>query len=486
MISIKGRERELVVVSNRLPFSRSRDAEGRLVWEKSAGGLITAMEPILLDANGIWIGWDGFADGSAERQETGLIDVRDIKPGEKAARKRDRSYRMAYVPIGADEVEGYYNHFSNGTLWSLFHYFFEKCFLEYTAWETYCRVNERYARYIEKIASKDDFIWIQDFHLFMVPHYLRKIRPGQEIHFFLHIPFPHIDIFRILPWQEQILDSLLSCNSVGFHHRQYLKNFTEAMEAHEKNRRTEEERTAGCSIKPSFYVNPISVDFDAIDGISRKPEVIARKEDILKQTACPKLILGVDRMDYSKGIRERLLGLELFLDRHPEFREKFFYYQLVIPSREGVEAYVTFKKEIEELIGRVDGKFSTGLWTPVHYQYGTLPLEELVAFYLAADVAIVTPLRDGMNLVCKEYVAAHSDNEGVLILSKFAGAIAEIKNCLAVNPYSVEDIADAIYEALIMPSEERRKRMSKMRRNIRANDINNWFRNCKRYFEMTS
>jgi trehalose-6-phosphate synthase len=195
------------------------------------------------------------------------------------------------------------------------------------------------------------------------------------------------------------------------------------------------------------------------------------------------LILGVDRIDYSKGIKERLLGLELLLDEHPELKEQFFYYQLVVPSREDVKTYRTLKKEIDEIIGRINGKFSTGLWTPVHYNYGTVPFEELVALYSSADIAIVTPLRDGMNLVCKEYVAAHSDNEGVLVLSKFAGAIAEIKNCLPVNPYSIEDIANAIFQALHMPHQERKKRMIKMRNNIKTHNINTWLENCLKHFE---
>ena len=364
-----------------------------------------------------------------------------------------------------------------------FHYFFEKSFLDYSAWETYAAVNKRFAACIDRVAAENDIVWIQDFHLFLAPYYLRQLRPEQEIHFFLHIPFPHMDIFSILPWQRQILRSLLCCNTVGFQHRQYLKNFLGAVDVYLKEKSIPKDKTIEENIKTRFFANPISIDFELLDRTSRKPEVIARKEEILQQAACPKLILGIDRIDYSKGIKERLLGLEQLLNEHPELAEKFFYYQLVIPSREDVETYKTLKKEIDEIIGRVNGKFSTGLWAPIHYNYGTIPFEELVALYLASDVALVTPLRDGMNLVCKEYVAAHSDNDGVLVLSKFAGAIAEIKNCLPVNPYSIEDIANAIYQALHMPVEERRRRMGRMRRNIKFNNIGIWLQNCLRYFE---
>jgi len=412
------------------------------------------------------------------------MDMNETCPADSNYAGDGKSYRIGRVPLGRSEFEEYYNHFSNGTLWSLFHYFFEKCFLNYDAWRTYCRVNERFACYIDKLTSKDDIIWVQDFHLFMVPYYLRKLRPDQEIHFFLHIPFPHIDIFSILPWQDRIIESLLCCNTVGVHHKQYLKNFYGAMDAYKKRAKSEGRKAVREAENTYFYVNPISIDFDLIDRTSMKPDVRKRREEIKKQSACPKLILGIDRIDYSKGIIERLNGLKLLLEKHPELREKFFYYQLVIPSREEVKAYRLLKRRIDELIGWINGNFSTGLWSPIHYNYGTVPLDELVALYSAADVALVTPLRDGMNLVCKEYVAAHSDNDGVLILSKFAGAISEIKNCLPVNPYSVEDIANAIYQALHMPEGERKKRMSMMRKNISDNNIKIWLERCLQYFEI--
>jgi len=484
MLKLKGKDRGLIVVSNRLPFTRRKNKKLQYVWKKSTGGLITAMEPILLDVRGMWIGWDGVIETDPESFSPNLMDMNETCPADSNYAGDGKSYRIGRVPLGRSEFEEYYNHFSNGTLWSLFHYFFEKCFLNYDAWRTYCRVNERFACYIDKLTSKDDIIWVQDFHLFMVPYYLRKLRPDQEIHFFLHIPFPHIDIFSILPWQDRIIESLLCCNTVGVHHKQYLKNFYGAMDAYKKRAKSEGRKAVREAENTYFYVNPISIDFDLIDRTSMKPDVRKRREEIKKQSACPKLILGIDRIDYSKGIIERLNGLKLLLEKHPELREKFFYYQLVIPSREEVKAYRLLKRRIDELIGWINGNFSTGLWSPIHYNYGTVPLDELVALYSAADVALVTPLRDGMNLVCKEYVAAHSDNDGVLILSKFAGAISEIKNCLPVNPYSVEDIANAIYQALHMPEGERKKRMSMMRKNISDNNIKIWLERCLQYFEI--
>jgi alpha,alpha-trehalose-phosphate synthase [UDP-forming] len=483
VIKLKGKDRALVVVSNRLPFTRHTDKKGRDIWEKSAGGLITAMEPILLDVNGMWIGWDGRIEPNPEKVAAGVIDLKDTGSAAESDTASGRSYGIGCVPITEKEYEEYYNAFCNGTLWALFHYFFEKCSLDYNAWRTYCAVNERFATYVDKLASRDDIIWVQDFHLFMVPYYLRKLRPDQEIHFFLHTPFPHIDIFDILPWQDRIIESLLSCNTVGFHHKQYLRNFHGAVDAYRKRAKRDDRPATGPLKGAGFYVNPISIDFDLIDRTSRKPNVRARREEIKKQSACPKLILGIDRIDYSKGIVERLMGLKLLFENHPELKEKLFYYQLVIPSREDVKAYRHLKRKIDELIGQINGTFSTGLWAPVHYNYGKVALDELVALYSAADVALVTPLRDGMNLVCKEYVAARSDGDGVLVLSKFAGAIAEIKNCLPVNPYSVEDIANAIHQALHMPEPERKKRMKKMRDKISDNNINSWLERCLRHFE---
>ena len=485
MIKFKGKNRGLVVVANRLPFTRTVNDKGKTIWKKAAGGLITALEPILLEANGIWLGWDGFpAKDLKKHEKIDLIDVKEVESKEDAKRKGGKSYRIGCIPITTKQIDAYYNRFSNGTLWALFHYFFEKSFIDYSAWRTYLEVNKLFAGYIDKVAKKDDIVWIQDFHLFMVPYYLRKLRPKQEIHFFLHIPFPHIDIFSILPWQRMILESLLCCNTVGFHHRQYLRNFGEAVERYRREKKASGEKTIEEGTRTHFYVNPISIDFGLMDRTSRKPEVMKRTEEIRSEAKCPKVIVGVDRIDYSKGIKERLLGLMMLLEEHPDLKEQFFYYQLVIPSREDVKSYRNLKKEIDEIIGRLNGKYSTGLWSPVHYNYGTVPFEELVALYLSADIGLVTPLRDGMNLVCKEYVAAHSDNDGVLVLSKFAGAIAEIKNCLPVNPYSIEDIANAIYHALQMPKAERKKRMIKMRNNIKNNNINTWLQNCLHHFEL--
>jgi len=471
MIGIFGKDKKLIVVSNRLPYYRKVDEWGKSSWHKAAGGLITAMEPIVKEANGIWLGWDGHPEEKGEFKDLQLLSSKELLAEDPHRNIGDGSYQIGHIPIVAKEVEEYYDRFSNSTLWALFHYFFEKCAIDYTAWETYKEINQRFAAYINQVASEEDIIWIHDYHLFLTPQYLRQMNPKLKIHFFLHIPFPHIDIFSILPWQKTITKSLLCCDTVGFHHQQYLKNFEEVVENNQEPFTTR------------FYVNPISIDFDLIDKTSRKPEVLKRKEEIRKTANCPKMMIGVDRIDYSKGIKERLLALELLMKESPQLKGQFYYYQLVVPSRESVESYQKLKKEVDEIVGRINGCYSSDLWEPVHYHYGTVNFEELVALYSASDIALVTPLRDGMNLVSKEYIAAQSDDDGILILSKFAGAFAEINECLAVNPYSIEEIKEATYRALHMPQSERVERMKKMRQNIQAHDINNWLQKCLKHFE---
>ncbi|MBN1492896.1 MAG: trehalose-6-phosphate synthase [Candidatus Omnitrophica bacterium] len=478
------KQHKLIVISNRLPFYKVTDETGTTRWKQATGGLITALDPVLRKTRGVWLGWDGSAHSSVTQTPIPLIDVREIDTHEHLLGDEPGYYYIGNIPISAEEVEEYYNRFSNGTLWSLFHYFFEKSSINYASWNAYYEVNYRFAQHLESVTTPDDIIWVHDFHLFLVPFFLRKLRPQQMIHFFLHIPFPHLDIFSIIPWHKQILESLLCCNTVGFHHKQYLRNAREAVKLYKKEKLSTGTVTIEDGIDTRFYVNPISIDFDRFDTTARSAEVIARKEEIRTQCGCPHLLLGVDRLDYSKGIKERLLALEHLLEEHQELKGQLAYYQVAVPSRENVEAYQTLKKEVDEIIGRINGKFSTGVWSPIHYIYNVVTFEELVALYSAADIALVTPLRDGMNLVCKEYIASHADNDGVLILSKFAGAIAEIKNCLSINPYSIEDMSSAIYCALHMSLKERNRRMIKMRRNIRLNNIQSWLKNCLDLFNI--
>ncbi len=468
----------LIVVSNRLPFIKSIDDRGQEKWEQATGGLVSALDPVLRQTNGVWVGWEGYPNDDFSRDHFSLTDIRDLGLTKNLWGVSEGHYYIANVPLTTDEIDEYYTRFSNSTLWSLFHYFFEKSSIDIESWETYFSVNNRFANYINKISKPNDTIWIHDYQLFLVPLFLRKMRPDQNINFFLHIPFPHSDILSILPWKDQILESLLACNSVGVHHPQYKRNILASLSDYHREKKIKASVFKSQLNNTNFYVNPISIDYERWNKASMGEEVETRCQEIKKQNNSRKLILGVDRLDYSKGIKERFLALEYLLDNNPEYSEQFSYYQLAVPSREAVGAYKQLKREIDEIVGRINGKFSTGSWSPIHYMYNNVSYHELVSFYKAADIALVTPLRDGMNLVCKEFIAAHSDEDGILILSKFAGAIAQIKNAIAVNPYSIAELANALDLALKMTEKERKSRMKKLRNNIKSNSIHDWLNNC--------
>ena len=450
---------KLIVASNRLPYYQNQKQE----WIRASGGLINAIEPIVINTGGVWIGWDGHPS-----KEFAEYQVNTLSP--KASLLQD-SYKICSIPLSTQEITEFYDHFSNETLWALFHYFFEKCSIDDSSWETYKVINQRFAQHIDQIANDCDTVWIQDYHLMLVPYYLKKRRPKLKLHFFLHIPFPHVDIFSILPWGDKIVESLTFCNSIGFHHPQYLSNFEGIVEK--------------LNIKARNYTcfaNPVSIDFELFNAASRKESVIQKKEAFKKSMGDLQILIGVDRIDYSKGIPKRLSAIEELLKTRPNLKETFVYYQQTVPSRENVASYQALKKEVDELVGRINGAYSTDNWRPIHYHYGTTDFEQLIAHYLAADIALVTPLRDGMNLVCKEYIATHSDNSGVLILSKFAGASSEIKDCISINPYSIEDIKNSMIYALEMPEKERSSRMKNMRAVIKKHDIKNWWHQCNHYF----
>lgn len=450
---------KLIVVSNRLPYYKNEQKD----WVRASGGLINAVEPIVIDTGGVWIGWDGHAS-----QDFVSYQVNQFSP--KTSHLPD-SYQIQCVPLSEEEINEFYDHFCNETLWALFHYFFEKCSIDDNAWETYKLINQRFAKSIDRVAGDDDTIWIHDYHLMLVPFYLKHIRPQLKLHFFLHIPFPHVDIFSILPWADQIIKSLTLCDSIGFHHPQYLSNFEGVVQS-----------LGIQELQSKTFFNPISIDFDLFDSASKQSKVIENKALFKESVSDVQIILGVDRIDYSKGITERLLAIENLLETKPDLKETFIYYQLTVPSRENVASYRGLKQQVDELVGRINGSHSSDTWRPIHYHYGTAEFEKLVAYYLAADIALVTPLRDGMNLVCKEYIASHSDERGILILSKFAGAFSEIKDCMSVNPYSIKDIKHAIIKALSTPEDQRVEGMKKMRNTIKNHDIHSWWKKCSQYF----
>jgi trehalose 6-phosphate synthase len=450
---------EFVVVANRLPVDLEKLPDGSQRWKRSPGGLVTALEPMLRSREGAWVGWPGLADADVEPLvEDGL--------------------QLHPVRLSAQEVEEYYEGFSNGTLWPLYHDVVERPAFHRHWWQAYVRVNERFAEVVAEVAARDATVWIQDYQLQLLPAALRRLRPDLRIGFFLHIPFPPTELFMQLPWRRRIIEGLLGADLVGFHTPGGTRNFrwlatrlTDATPGAGRNEVTYGDRT----IKLGAF--PISIDSAALDRLSRTPDVLERAKQIRADLGDPaKVVLGVDRLDYTKGIDVRLRAFEELLGEGRVDPEDVVMIQLATPSRERVEHYQKMRNDIEQSVGRINGEYARVGHPAVHYLHQALPREELAAFFVAADVMLVTPLRDGMNLVAKEYVACRHDNGGALVLSEFAGAANELKDAILVNPHDTDGVKNALHVALTMPREEGTKRMKALRRQVLTHDVDRWAR----------
>jgi len=440
----------LVVVSNRLPFTFSR-AGRRWKAEPGSGGLVTALLPVLRNRGGTWVGWPGAA-GSSREIATAL-----------ASAGSEAGYRLAAVPLSEEEVRDFYVGFSNEVIWPLFHDLPSYCRFEPEYWKAYVGVNRRYARAVHARANRGDFIWVHDYHLMLLGAELRRLGTRARMAFFLHIPFPSPDVFMKLPWRSAVMDALGQFDLLGFQTARDVRNFTACAQA------------LGRPV-PKVGHFPISIDYNAFMRRAAAPDVAAKAQELHRVLPNRRLVLGVDRLDYSKGITLRLRAFQTLLRRHPELRGKLSLMQVVVPSREDIGQYHRMKTEIEQLAGRINGEFARpGGWVPVWYEYRSLSRLELLAYYRAADIALITPLKDGMNLVAKEYCACSIEEDCVLILSEFAGAAAQLGGgALLVNPYDVEGVAEALRTAYSMPESERTARMRGLRRSIRRQDVFWW------------
>jgi trehalose 6-phosphate synthase/phosphatase len=375
------------------------------------------------------------------------------------------------VPLSDHEVSLYYGGFSNRTLWPLFHYFVGRTRIDGASWRVYERVNERFAEVTAAGLADGALVWVNDYHLLLVPQYLRRLAPRSRIAFFLHIPFPAADVFRVLPWSRQLLRGMLAADLVGFHVPAYAEQF---LVCAERLLGCEVDRSAGLvrfeGREVSAQAHSVGIDAAALAALAGGGGAAPAARDGGRVAE----ILGVDRLDYTKGIHERLLAVERLLEGYPAYRRRVVFTQLLVPSRERVAEYGQLKREIDETVGRINGRFAEPGWSPIRYLVGALPPEQLLPLYRQADVALVTPLRDGMNLVAKEYCAAQLENDGVLILSELAGAADELQEALIVNPFDIDAVADALHRALAMPEDERRARMSALRDRVRANDVHAW------------
>jgi alpha,alpha-trehalose-phosphate synthase [UDP-forming] len=452
---------DFVVASNRLPVDRVIDETGEPNWRPSPGGLVTALEPVMRRTDGAWVGWAGQPD-----LELDPFDWDGI--------------RIVPVKLTDDDLENYYEGFSNDTLWPLYHDVIAPPSYHRVWWDSYVSVNQRFANAIAAMSAEGATVWVQDYQLQLVPRMLRQARPDLTIGFFNHIPFPAYGIFSQLPWRTQIIDGLLGADVIGFQRVADAGNFSRAVR-----------RLLGFSTKspvievpprgplPSRRVIarafPISIDVDSFEDLARSPEVQARAAQIRHDLGDPKTImLGVDRLDYTKGIGHRLKAFGELLEDGRLKVEDVTLVQVASPSRERVETYRQLRDEIELTVGRINGDYGTISHQAVSYLHHGFPREEMAALYLAADVMLVTALRDGMNLVAKEYVAARFDDDGVLVLSEFTGASDELRSALLINPHDIDGLKDSIIRAVEMPRAERRKRMKALRKRVRENDVTHW------------
>ncbi|PYJ51016.1 MAG: trehalose-6-phosphate synthase [Verrucomicrobia bacterium] len=455
----------LILVSNRLPFALERAGTDEWIVTLSAGGLVSALAPVLRGRGGTWIGWPGVAG--------------DIPNAPFAEATRDAGYEVVPVALSEAERDEFYYGYSNEVIWPLFHDLQNFCHFEPTFWETYKAVNERYAEAIARHCQPGDFIWVHDYHLMYVAQALRERDVHAALTFFLHIPFPPFDIFAKLPQQQRLLRALLQFDLLGFQTRRDLRNFLQCVRRVLPDAEVlpssglQRIRSSGRTIRAGSF--PIGIDFESFEKGAASEEVARRARELRAAFPGCQLMLGVDRLDYSKGIPERLRAFRVALERHQELRGRVVLIQAVVPSRVEIPRYHEFKGRIDRLVGDTNGRFSTDTWLPVHYRFRSLDRDDLLAHYRACEIALVTPLKDGMNLVAKEYCACCVEkNDGVLILSQFAGAAEQLKPAVLVNPYDVEQVADAIFKVFRMSDAERRARMKRMRRIVHHEDVFWW------------
>ncbi|MGH3521232.1 MAG: alpha,alpha-trehalose-phosphate synthase (UDP-forming) [Mycobacterium sp.] len=459
-------ESDFVVVANRLPIDMERLPDGSTTWQRSPGGLVTALEPLLRRRRGAWVGWAGIVDADEEPIEAEELQLHPVR-------------------LSADDVAQYYEGFSNATLWPLYHDVIVKPIYHREWWERYVDVNRRFAEATSRAAAAGATVWVQDYQLQLVPKMLRELRPDLTIGFFLHIPFPPVELFMQMPWRTEIVEGLLGADLVGFHLPGGAQNFlilSRRLVGANTSRgsvgvrsRFGEVQVDSRTVRVGAF--PISIDAGDLDHKGRDRNIRRRAREIRAEIGNPrKILLGVDRLDYTKGIDVRLKAFAELLAEGRAKRDDTVLVQLATPSRERVESYQVLRNDIERQVGHINGEYGEVGHPVVHYLHRPVPRDELVAFFVASDIMLVTPLRDGMNLVAKEYVACRSDLGGALVLSEFTGAAAELQQAYLVNPHDLEGVKDAIEAALDQPVEEGRRRMRALRRQVLAHDVDRWAR----------
>ncbi|MFH1889015.1 MAG: trehalose-6-phosphate synthase [Candidatus Omnitrophota bacterium] len=457
-----------VVVSNRQPYIHIFK-KGKIEYQRGAGGVITALDPVMQACNGTWV---AFGNGEADHRvsdEHGKIKV----PPDKS------SYTLKRIWLSKEEENGYYYGYSNEALWPLCHMAFQRPTFREEDWEYYVKVNQKFARaVIEELAGRKAFVWIQDYHLCLLPKFLKEMAPNQLIiaHFW-HIPWPNYETFRICPQKKEILEGLLSNDLLGFHIRYHRDNFFDAIDR-ELESKINRERFSIIRKSHETLVRPypISVDFEGVNELAGSETVAKARESLVEEFSLSglKVLLGLDRIDYTKGIPERLLAIDSLLQDHSELKEKFVFLQMGEISRIHIPKYKSLNDEINALVEEINWKHSTEGWKPIILVRRHLSFAELLAFYLLGDICIVSSLHDGMNLVAKEFLSSRSDESGMLVLSQFTGAARELTDAVMINPYDRKQSSEGIFAAMTMPDDERRKRVVRMRQIIQQNNIFRW------------
>jgi len=450
----------LLIVSNRMPINVTK-REGSLRFQPSVGGVATGLSSFYKLYQSLWIGWPGIT-----LEKLRMDEIEEI--GEKLI---DEDCYPVF--LSQHDVENYYYGFCNKTIWPLFHHFPLYTSYSKSFWETYKQVNRTFCDAVVKIAKPDDIIWVHDYQLMLLPGLIRERLPEARIGFFLHIPFPSFEVFRLLPWRKEIIEGFLGADLIGFHTNDYVLHFLDSVHRLLGCEDTFGQISAGNRVI-KVDVFPMGIDYKRFATAVQEPEVQRGIERIRKKVGDRKIILSIDRLDYTKGIAQRLEAFDLFLESNPQYKEKVTLILVAVPSRTGVERYAQLKNRVDELVGRINGKHGTIGWVPIWYLYRFQPFHSLVALYNVADAALVTPMRDGMNLIAKEFVATKVDGKGVLILSEMAGASKELGEAIIVNPNNQEEVAQALKEALTMPEEEQIERNRIMQKRLQRYNVVRW------------
>lgn len=471
----------LVIVSNREPYTIKLDNK-EISFEKTPGGLVSALDPILRQRNGLWICWEGAQKKVAEFDDVSFLD--DDIDWESV----ELPYAIQSVALTEDEINHYYYGYANSTLWPLFHYFISGCtFANEKNWLSYYSANQKFADAVIEHTDDTDWVWVQDYHLMLVPQLVRAKAANKKMAFFLHTPFPSVEVFKVLPRRAVILKGLLGSDLIGFHVPEYVNHFLDAVEqllpAKDVtiNRDSNTVTYQGRTIQVAAF--PISIDFNQVEEMALLPEIQEEAQRLKETYNVEYLGISVDRLDYSKGIPENLEAVRRFFNKYPEFKKRFSFIQIAAPTRTEVAEYQRLKEEIDQAVGRINGELAEDNWVPIHYFCRSFPMDAVLPYFIASDVAMITPLRDGMNLVAKEYCVAKTDLNGVLLLSEFTGAAAELTDAIPINPFDVDEVADALYEALHLPQSVRHAKMKALRKIINSNDIHHWIQKFMEHFD---